>query len=61
MKYDLPSFAVLIDADNVSQESIAPILEEITRHARVTVRRIYGDFTSRSLAPCPGGLRTTGD
>lgn len=50
MKYDLPSFAVLIDADNVNQESIAPILEEITRHARVTVRRIYGDFTSQNLS-----------
>lgn len=26
------------------------ILEEITRHGRVTVRRIYGDFTSQNLA-----------
>ncbi|AYH43697.1 NYN domain-containing protein [Azoarcus sp. DN11] len=50
MKYELPSFAVLIDADNVSQEFIAPILEEITRHARITVRRIYGDFTTSNLA-----------
>lgn len=50
MKHDLPSFAVLIDADNVNQESIAPILEEITRHARITVRRIYGDFTSQNLS-----------
>lgn len=50
MKHDLPSFAVLIDADNVRQETISPILEEITRHAWITVRRIYGDFTSQSLA-----------
>ena len=50
MKHDLPSFAVLIDADNVRLDSISSILEEITRHARVTVRRIYGDFTSQNLA-----------
>ena len=50
MKSDLPSFAVLIDADNVQLNSISPILEEITRNARITVRRIYGDFTSQNLA-----------
>ena len=50
MKNDLPSFAVLIDADNVRLDSIAPILEEITRNARITVRRIYGDFTSQNLS-----------
>lgn len=50
MKSDLPSFAVLIDADNVRLDSISPILEEITRNARITVRRIYGDFTSQNLA-----------
>ncbi len=50
MKNDLPSFAVLIDADNVQLDSISPILEEITRNARITVRRIYGDFTSQNLA-----------
>jgi hypothetical protein len=33
MKHDLPAFALLIDADNVRQESLSPILEEITRHA----------------------------
>lgn len=50
MRHDLPSFAVLIDADNVRLDTISPILEEITRHGRVTVRRIYGDFTSPNLA-----------
>ena len=50
MKHDLPAFALLIDADNVRQESLSPILEEITRHARITVRRIYGDFTTPHLA-----------
>lgn len=50
MKHDLPAFALLIDADNVRTESVGLILEEITRHARVTVRRIYGDFTTPNLA-----------
>jgi hypothetical protein len=50
MKHDLPPFALLIDADNVRQDSISPIIEEMTRHARITVRRIYGDFTSQNLA-----------
>lgn len=50
MKHDLPVFALLIDADNVSKEAIAPIIEEITRHARIAVRRVYGDFTTPHLA-----------
>ncbi|MDI3490615.1 MAG: hypothetical protein PWP11_1892 [Thauera sp.] len=50
MKHDLPAFALLIDADNVRQDGVGPIIEEITRHARVTVRRIYGDFTTPHLA-----------
>ena len=50
MRHDLPAFAVLIDADNVRLDTIACILEEMTRHARITVRRIYGDFTSPNLA-----------
>ena len=50
MKHDLPVFALLIDADNVSKEAIPPIIEEVTRHARIAVRRVYGDFTTPHLA-----------
>ena len=50
MKHDLPVFALLIDADNVGKETIAPIIEEVTREARIAVRRIYGDFTTPQLA-----------
>ncbi len=49
MKHDLPVFALLIDADNVSKEAIAPIIEEVTRHGRIAVRRVYGDFTTTNL------------
>lgn len=50
MKHDLPVFALLIDADNVTKEAIAPIIEEVTRHGRIAVRRVYGDFTTPNLA-----------
>ena len=50
MKDDLPKFALLIDADNDTPDIIAPIIEEITREARLSVRRVYGDFTSPNLA-----------
>ncbi len=50
MKHDLPNFALLIDADNDTPEIIAPVIEEITRDARLSVRRVYGDFTSPNLA-----------
>jgi len=50
MKHDLPAFALLIDADNDTPEIIAPIIEEVTRDARITVRRVYGDFTTPHLA-----------
>lgn len=50
MKHELPNFALLIDADNDTPEIIAPVIEEITREARLSVRRVYGDFTSPHLA-----------
>lgn len=50
MKDELPNFALLIDADNDTPEIIAPVIEEITRDARLSVRRVYGDFTSPNLA-----------
>ncbi|KXB31511.1 hypothetical protein AT959_07590 [Dechloromonas denitrificans] len=50
MKHDLPNFALLIDADNDTPDIIAPIIEEITRDARLSVRRVYGDFTTPHLA-----------
>lgn len=50
MKQELPQFALLIDADNVDKQTITPIIEEVTRHGRIAVRRIYGDFTTPNLA-----------
>lgn len=43
-------FAVLIDADNVSADYLNPIFDELSNHGVPTVKRIYGDWTSPSLA-----------
>lgn len=50
MNNNLPVFALLIDADNVTREALAPIIEDLTRDARIAVRRVYGDFTTQHLA-----------
>ncbi|MGN0363581.1 MAG: NYN domain-containing protein [Bilifractor sp.] len=39
-------FAVLIDADNVSEKYIRIILEETSNNGIATYKRIYGDWTS---------------
>lgn len=43
-------FAVLIDADNVSADYLGPIFDELSNHGVPTIKRIYGDWTSPSLA-----------
>lgn len=42
-------FAVLIDADNVSDKYIKLILDELTNDGIATYKRIYGDWTSPAL------------
>ncbi len=42
-------FAVLIDADNVSNKYIQIILDEISKDGVATYKRIYGDWTNPSL------------
>lgn len=43
-------FAILIDADNVSDKYIKIILDEIANKGVATYKRIYGDWTSPRLA-----------
>lgn len=43
-------FAVLIDADNVSDKYIKIILDEVSNNGIATYKRIYGDWTSTRLA-----------
>ncbi len=44
-------FAVLIDADNVSEKYIKCLLDEISNDGIATYKRIYGDWTKPNLAP----------
>ncbi|USP80786.1 hypothetical protein yc1106_08060 [Curvularia clavata] len=48
------SLALLIDGDNVSPKVIAGLLAEVAKYGTVSVRRIYGDWTTPSL----GGWKT---
>ena len=43
-------FAVLIDADNVSEKYIKCLLDEISNDGIATYKRIYGDWTKPNLA-----------
>lgn len=43
-------FAILIDADNISEKYIKVILEEVANSGVATYKRIYGDWTSPRLA-----------
>lgn len=42
-------FAVLIDADNISNRYIKLIMDEISKEGIATYKRIYGDWTNPSL------------
>ena len=42
-------FAVLIDADNVSEKYIKYILDEVSNDGVATYKRIYGDWTKPAL------------
>lgn len=42
-------FAVLIDADNVSEKYIKGVLDEISNDGVATYKRIYGDWTKPNL------------
>ena len=42
--------ALVIDADNAQPSLIQPVLLAAASRGRVTVRRIYGDWTSPNMA-----------
>lgn len=44
-------YAVLIDADNISDKYIKFILDEISNDGLATYKRIYGDWTKPALSP----------
>jgi len=48
--------ALLIDADNASPAIIAGLLSEISNYGVLTVKRIYGDWTTPNLGGWKGSL-----
>ncbi len=42
--------AVLIDADNISHTNVKGMLEEIAKNGTPTIKRIYADWTRRTVA-----------
>ena len=40
------NIAVLIDGDNAQAKLIKEIIEEVSKYGKVTIRRIYGDWTT---------------
>ena len=49
-------FAVLIDADNISDKYIKIILDETASNGIATYKRIYGDWTSQRMNSWKGVL-----
>lgn len=49
-------FAILIDADNISEKYVKIILDEVSNLGIATYKRIYGDWTSSRLGSWKGCL-----
>ena len=47
MKY---AVAVLVDGDNASFENLEDVMGFVSRHGNAIIRRIYGDWTRKSLS-----------
>lgn len=43
------NIAVLIDGDNAQAKLIKEIIEEVSKYGKVTIRRIYGDWTTPQM------------
>jgi hypothetical protein len=44
-----PPVAILIDGDNAQSSLIKEILAEASKYGRITIRRIYGDWTTPGM------------
>jgi len=45
MESKINKIAILVDGDNAQAKLLKPILEEVSKYGKVTIRRIYGDWT----------------
>lgn len=44
------TIALLIDGDNAAPRRLAAILEEVSKEGTITIRRIYGDWTTTGMS-----------
>ena len=50
--------AVLIDGDNAQAKLLEQMMEEVSKHGQVTIRRIYGDWTKSNMNSWKGLLNS---
>ena len=43
------TIALLIDGDNAAPRRLPSILEELSKQGTITIRRIYGDWTTTGM------------
>ena len=53
------SIALLIDGDNTVPKLIADYITETEKFGKVTIRRIYGDWTTPEMKGWKGNLKNT--
>ncbi|MCB0763450.1 MAG: NYN domain-containing protein, partial [Flavobacteriales bacterium] len=44
------TIALLIDGDNAAPKRLSAILEEVSKQGTITIRRIYGDWTTMHMS-----------
>jgi len=49
MEKKTEKIAILIDGDNAQAKLLKPILEETAKYGKITIRRIYGDWTTSHM------------
>src|SRR6218665_2330501 len=50
--------ALLVDGDNAQAKFLKPILEEVSKYGKATIRRIYGDWTTSQMNSWKDSLNT---
>ncbi|PST84309.1 Maebl [Pedobacter yulinensis] len=56
MEKKIERMAILVDGDNAQAKLLKDILEEVAKYGKVTVRRIYGDWTHQGMNSWKGLL-----
>ena len=50
MRKKTDRIALLVDGDNAQATLLKPIIEEVSKYGKVTIRRIYGDWTNPTMS-----------